>query len=239
LEDTIVWDSRAEAKRAAAERMAAYKQNQRDNGLVDDEDVGVQSALQEQKAEMKAERKRTPQSSFEIANSARVEVEQRMQEVKESKSEAKGAKDSDRGSYRLLGDLPSFGKVSKADIKVAINLELPAEGSSKMSSFSTGVKERAFSSHDTSGIPKEFLCAINGHVMKEPVKATTSGVTFEKATIEVWLATRGSICPITNEPLDQSDLKEDDELRSRIMRYQIQQTTFKQTSNPEDDLYDF
>ena len=31
-------------------------------------------------------------------------------------------------------------------------------------------------------IKQEFLCAINGHVMKEPVKAP-SGLVFEQATI--------------------------------------------------------
>jgi len=67
-------------------------------------------------------------------------------------------------------------------------------------------------------IPKEFLCAVNGHVMKEPVRAMTSGVCFEKATIELWLATRGSVCPISGEPLQRNDLREDDELRNRIMR---------------------
>ena len=54
--------------------------------------------------------------------------------------------------------------------------------------------------------------------MKEPVRAMTSGVCFEKATIELWIATRGSVCPISGEPLQRNDLREDDELRNRIMR---------------------
>lgn len=36
------------------------------------------------------------------------------------------------------------------------------------------------------GMPPEFLCAINGHVMKNPVTSPT-GHTFEKETIEYWL----------------------------------------------------
>lgn len=40
--------------------------------------------------------------------------------------------------------------------------------------------EAAISTAVSSGIPKEFLCAINGHVMKEPVRAMASNLTFEK-----------------------------------------------------------
>ena len=64
---------------------------------------------------------------------------------------------------------------------------------------------------------KEFLCAINGHVMKNPVKVRSSGLVFEEATIDLWLNTRGSVCPITNTYLDRSDLLADDELRNRYV----------------------
>ena len=64
---------------------------------------------------------------------------------------------------------------------------------------------------------KEFLCAINGHVMKNPVKVRSSGLVFEEATIDLWLNTRGAVCPITNTYLDRSDLLADDELRNRYV----------------------
>lgn len=261
-EDAVVWDSRAEAKRAAAERMAAYRQSRRENGIIgddDDEYEGNEDELQvmQNEAEYKfadakdvqADSKQGP-SSFEIANQARVEAEMRIQEAKKSRAESKGYESKDEG-YRLLGDLPSFATANKRDIKVAINLELPTEGTSVMPQMMSQGKESnkkeeksqagnyCSSGVNKDGIPKEFLCAINGHVMKEPVRAITSDICFEKATIEVWLTTRGSICPITNETLERSDLREDDALRNRIMRYHIQQTTFKHQSNPEDDLYDF
>lgn len=51
--------------------------------------------------------------------------------------------------------------------------------------------------------------------MKEPVRSKKSGLVFERATIEVWLATRGSVCPITHEPLYREDLEVDEDLRSR------------------------
>jgi hypothetical protein len=61
---------------------------------------------------------------------------------------------------------------------------------------------------------QEFLCAINGHVMHDPV-ASSTGAVFERATILLWLNTRGSVCPITGEPLTVADLTAVDELRSR------------------------
>lgn len=64
---------------------------------------------------------------------------------------------------------------------------------------------------------QEFLCAINGHVMKEPVRAKTTGLVFEAATIELWLATRGSICPITGSTLDKKDLVPADDLRNKLV----------------------
>lgn len=42
------------------------------------------------------------------------------------------------------------------------------------------------SSSAVSAIPKEFLCSINGHVMKDPVRAK-SGEVFENETIKIWL----------------------------------------------------
>lgn len=108
-------------------------------------------------------------------------------------------------------------------------------------------------------------CAINGHVLKEPVRSPY-GQVFERATIELWLATRGSICPITNKPLTLADLQPADDLRvspcarifllrlrklrarwrfaqAQIMRWHIQKTALPAGGSPSradaDDLYDF
>jgi hypothetical protein len=67
------------------------------------------------------------------------------------------------------------------------------------------------------GVPKEFLCAINGHVMKDPVKCKTTGLVFERATIELWLQTRGAVCPITNTHLEREDLLPEDDLRNQYV----------------------
>ena len=75
--------------------------------------------------------------------------------------------------------------------------------------------------------------------MKEPMRAAETGLVFEASTIEVWLETRGQVCPITNTPLHRDDLKPADDLRNEIMRYHIQQTTMRTADEPDDDLYDF
>ena len=62
---------------------------------------------------------------------------------------------------------------------------------------------------------------------------------FQYEIVEVWLSTRGSVCPITNTALSKADLEPDDDLRNRIKRYHIQQTSLRSTAMPDDDLYDF
>ena len=63
-------------------------------------------------------------------------------------------------------------------------------------------------------VPPEFRCAINGHLLKEPAR-TPQGLVFERATIKLWLETRGSVCPLTGEALTLDDLIDDRDLRAR------------------------
>ena len=80
------------------------------------------------------------------------------------------------------------------------------EGGGHSSSFHNNNHSHNRSHHHQQGgsgsgsdgeVPTEFLCAINGHVMKAPMRCRDSGLVFEKATIELWLTSRGSVCPIT------------------------------------------
>lgn len=87
--------------------------------------------------------------------------------------------------------------------------------------------------------------------MKEPMRVVGTDLCFEKATIEVWLNSRGQVCPIRNVPLFKDQLKLDEDLRNRIKRYHIEQTALRlvgqgstsgassQPTNDFDDLYDF
>lgn len=188
-----VWDSRAEAKKAHNERMEKMRQFQ--------EAEEAKSAVAE------------PKSAFEVAVSTATNIEERQMQEKESRAEAKGAKATKkkkkvalsdqemiRGEgYRLLGDLPALGgKTNAQDVRVALTLELPSEkqakGGMKVPKHAPETPSAA-----SSDIPKEFLCAINGHVMKDPVMCEATGLVFERATIELWLNTRGSVCPISHE----------------------------------------
>jgi hypothetical protein len=133
--------------------------------------------------------------------------------------------------FRLLGDLPSLclqlnssqihsrndgssderddnGSRNKLSLTSASSMEAKQTGTNDAPLFAAafGTPRRA---------PPELCCAINGHVMKEPVRARDSKLVFERATIRLWLATRGSVCPITHSPLFEDDLKPDIALRSK------------------------
>lgn len=115
-EDANVWDSRAEAKRASAERMAAYQQAKVGGGVFGDPedsgdfDVGFGRESKADEAESKSGQE---PSAFEIAVAVANAADMRLQEAKEAKSEAKlsgGSASEYKGSgFRLLGDLPSLG----------------------------------------------------------------------------------------------------------------------------------
>ncbi|PON72012.1 Mo25-like [Parasponia andersonii] len=62
---------------------------------------------------------------------------------------------------------------------------------------------------------KGFYCSLTHEVMVDPVE-TPSGHTFEKSAIEKWLAEGSKLCPLTNAPLDTSDLRPNKTLRQSI-----------------------
>ena len=68
--------------------------------------------------------------------------------------------------------------------------------------------------------PAELLCAINRHILRDPVR-TPYGDVFERETIETWLQTLGSVCPLTHEPLTLDDLEPDVEIAQRAMAYRL------------------
>ena len=82
-----------------------------------------------------------------------------------------------------------------------------------------------------SAVPRRLCCAINGHLMRDPVAGAT-GVAYERETIELWLETRGSVCPITGSPLEKIDLAADAALRNEIVRYHIARTTLADEQDP-------
>jgi hypothetical protein len=250
IEDQEFVNSRAEAKRAHMERMSYLRR-------VDDQEraeaIAEVTALSSAAAGGAGAEPKV--SAFQIAVSVANASESKSGgESKTSGADSKANAASAANKFRLLGDLPSLNGCGgnrtdsgtlQQDAEVALNLELHKSKVQFMKNVSApaDAKEDSRSKFDPS-IPKEFLCAINGHVMKDPVRSNRTGLVYERATIELWLATRGAVCPITNEPLENSDLVPDDDLRTRIKRYHIQQITMqRQTSTNfggnDDDLYDF
>ena len=217
-------DMRGEAKRAHSDRMAELAARESKNPSVEDAADADAAAVTTDEAEEKrpeSDRKDLPDKSSGVS------------------SQAQDRQDR----YRLLGALPSLApRANEEDVKVALALELPSDPKKAAREAEASKKNK---NGDTSeapvvsgppGVPKEYLCAINGHVMQDPVRSP-QGYFFEKATIELWLSTRGSICPISHEPLTKEDLVDDKELRNKIKRYHIQQVT--RVVADEDDLYDF
>jgi hypothetical protein len=246
-EEMAFVDSRAEAKRAAEERM---------RNLRSVDSVNNENRMNEQSAGV-AEPK---QSAFNIAVSVANEYNADAKaDKKKSQSKAERPErsekeifaDDEARKFRLLGDLPSLGPnkdQQKRDVKIALSIQHDAKSEPKPTQFmkpaasskgSSNSGNNNSSSNADPSIPKEFLCAINGHVMKEPMRCASTGLVFETATILLWLRSNGQVCPISHGPMDKQDLEADDALRSKIKRYHIQQTQTRSKAQDEDDLYDF
>uniref|UniRef100_A0A0G4IDP7 U-box domain-containing protein n=1 Tax=Chromera velia CCMP2878 TaxID=1169474 RepID=A0A0G4IDP7_9ALVE len=63
--------------------------------------------------------------------------------------------------------------------------------------------------------PEEYRCSLDGKLMTDPV-VSPYGSVFERATIERWLETCGSVCPLTDRPLHPEDLRLDRDLKKTI-----------------------
>ena len=253
-EDNSFHDTRAEAKSAHASRMAslprvAASDSSTSSGADDKPSPSAGSGSGNHNGQAQEKQSSSSSSSSgagdESKGGGRViggNTPPRRADAKSSNAAAGArAEQKDRDpSYRLLGDLPGLGRDKDkhmADVKVALSLELPGEGRAlNKPSQGTGPAVAAPKYVDD-GIPREYKCAINGHVMKEPVRCASSGLVFERATIELWLSTRGSVCPITNTPLDREDLEPADDLKNRIKRFHI--TQMSKHAADGDDVYDF
>jgi hypothetical protein len=172
-------------------------------------------------------------------------------------------------AFRLLGDLPGLVP-SAADAAPKSKKEkmqgLVVQKREKKSRRGKGGKDKGEQSEGKEAEPepaakaparvkytpgakvdeKDFNCAINGHVMKEPVRAP-NGLVFEKATIEDWITRMGSVCPITGDVFGVSDLVLDKDIQNAIMAMQINKQMRAGMADPfacdndddDDDMYDF
>ena len=222
-------ETRAEAKMAHKERMASVG--------------GTNSGSGNEESQVNADEKGADsKNAYGDIDRDQGSKGQPRDESKSDRNSASGA-DAKGSGLRLLGDLPGLGPKDNhaQNVEFMLQLELPGEQGKKNGGKKEPKKSAPVAKGKKSldpGVPDEFVCAINGHVMKDPVKSS-SGYFFERATIELWLSTRGSICPITNSPMTLDDLTPANDLRNEIKRYHIQQTSMRHTDDDGDDLYDF
>ncbi|KAJ8510110.1 hypothetical protein OPV22_000544 [Ensete ventricosum] len=64
-------------------------------------------------------------------------------------------------------------------------------------------------------IPTHFRCPISLDLMKDPVTAST-GITYDRASIEAWLEMGNATCPVTNRELKDEDLIPNHSIRKMI-----------------------
>ncbi|KAJ4979439.1 hypothetical protein NE237_010219 [Protea cynaroides] len=68
-------------------------------------------------------------------------------------------------------------------------------------------------------VPSYFLCPISLEIMKDPV-TVSSGITYDREPIEKWIfSSKNHTCPLTKQPLSDSDLTPNHTLRRLIQAW--------------------
>lgn len=66
----------------------------------------------------------------------------------------------------------------------------------------------------------KFLCPLTKSIMDDPVM-TKTGHSFERAALGKWLTDMGEICPVTKEPLKDSEIVSNSKLKWEISQWQL------------------
>lgn len=74
-------------------------------------------------------------------------------------------------------------------------------------------------------IPKHFLCPISLDLMKDPV-TMSSGITYDRESIEKWLQGENFTCPVTSQVLKSFDLIPNHALRRLIQDWSVENRRF-------------
>lgn len=142
--------------------------------------------------------------------------------------------------YRLLGALPDFSPPSASDFASPMSVNTtsspsalstpglssggrrsPASGGSSNRKRRKGKRlksPRRRAKNVPEDVPNEFICAVSGCFMREPVRSPY-GHTFDKRSIRSWLKKYGRKCPFTGLPLSRSELIPALELRRDIENF--------------------
>ncbi|CAJ1370475.1 unnamed protein product [Effrenium voratum] len=71
---------------------------------------------------------------------------------------------------------------------------------------------------DLAAAPEDLRCAIDGKVLGAPVQSPYGHI-FEQDTLRQWLATCGSVCPITGQPLREEDCMADTATQQKVLEW--------------------
>lgn len=152
----------------------------------------------------------------------------------DSRAGNEGDEGDQRPEYRLLGDLPGFKANSfmqtlpdptdnqkddednkeEAWKRIAERRRLRKENQGKLRTQAVAPPEQ--------GVPEEFACHLSGKLLVDPV-TTMYGHHFEKSALQAWIKSQGNLCPITGQPLSESEIVTDKDLRIEINDWQLKQ----------------
>lgn len=74
-------------------------------------------------------------------------------------------------------------------------------------------------------IPRHFLCPVTLDLMKDPV-TLSSGITYDRESIETWLEDGNFTCPVTNQPLRSIDQIPNHSLRKMIQDWCVENRNY-------------
>ena len=165
-------------------------------------------------------------------------TEAKEEETEDAQAEQPSEQNENNPDFRLLGDLPSL----KTNNRWQVRKPKKKRKSKKKKKAVEQAGSYPVATPVILGIPDEFLCAMNGNVLKEPMRSKKSGLRFEKKSIEAWFERCGNVCPVTSKPLQPKDLVFDSALAQAITKFHIQQSCQMNAGTFEadnDDLYSF
>jgi len=82
------------------------------------------------------------------------------------------------------------------------------------------------------GFPRRLLCGICERPLTDPVRSPYGGV-FERKAILTWLSRNGSVCPLTGQPLAESELEPAPDLAEAVKKFFEQQQKGKEQLTEE------
>lgn len=102
----------------------------------------------------------------------------------------------------LLGDLPAVPRLRREKHQTLAEAQQP----------------KAKARRAVPNAPAHMRCAIDGKLMKDPVRSP-HGHAFERSTLERWVSSCGSVCPVTSRQLRLQECGTDVELQQEIRQW--------------------